>query len=110
MADPRRCASALEAMPTTTTSTTRASSIFPKIHPTRAGLDVQRPVPYHAVMARINEHYLKLKAGYLFPEIARRVEQYKTRNPDRAGRVISCGIGDVTEPIPAAARQAMHDA
>lgn len=61
-------------------------------------------------MARINEHYLKLKAGYLFPEIARRVEQYRTAHPDRAKRVISCGIGDVTEPLPEAARKAMHEA
>lgn len=61
-------------------------------------------------MARINEHYLKLKAGYLFPEIARRVDQYRAKRPDRAARVISCGIGDVTEPIPEAARKAMHDA
>jgi LL-diaminopimelate aminotransferase len=61
-------------------------------------------------MATINEHYLKLKAGYLFPEIARRVEQYRTAHPDHAQRVISCGIGDVTEPIPRAALLAMHEA
>lgn len=65
---------------------------------------------YHAAMATINEHYLKLNAGYLFPEIARRVEQYKTANPEQGARVISCGIGDVTEPIPEAARTAMHEA
>ncbi len=61
-------------------------------------------------MATINEHYLKLKAGYLFPEIARRVEQFKAANPEQAPRIISCGIGDVTEPIPEAAQQAMHEA
>jgi len=61
-------------------------------------------------MARINEHYLKLKAGYLFPEIARRVDAYVEAHPDRAGRIIKCGIGDVTEPLPEAVRDAMKQA
>ena len=33
-------------------------------------------------MARINDNYLKLKAGYLFPEIARRVNVFAEKNPD----------------------------
>ena len=45
-------------------------------------------------MARINEHYLKLKAGYLFPEIGRRVREFKAAHPK--ADVISMGIGDVT--------------
>ena len=61
-------------------------------------------------MTLINEHYLKLQAGYLFPEIARRVESFKAQHPDLAGRVISCGIGDVTEPLPPAVIAAMHRA
>ncbi len=61
-------------------------------------------------MAELNSHYLKLKAGYLFPEIARRVKAFADANPDLAGRLIKCGIGDVTEPIPLAAREAMHAA
>lgn len=61
-------------------------------------------------MARLNDHYLKLRAGYLFPEIARRVRAYTEANPELAQRVIRCGIGDVTEPLPLAARQAMHAA
>ncbi len=61
-------------------------------------------------MARINEHFLKLKAGYLFPEIARRVNAFAEATPEAAGRLIRCGIGDVTEPLPAACRQAMHEA
>ena len=61
-------------------------------------------------MARLNDHYLKLRAGYLFPEIARRVRLYTDANPELAARVIRCGIGDVTEPLPLAARQAMHEA
>lgn len=61
-------------------------------------------------MARINENFLKLKAGYLFPEIARRVNAYTEANPESAAKLIRCGIGDVTEPLPEACRQAMHDA
>ena len=59
-------------------------------------------------MAYLNDHYLKLKAGYLFPEIARRVRAFCERSADAAERLIRCGIGDVTEPLPAAAIQAMH--
>ena len=59
-------------------------------------------------MARINEHYLKLKAGYLFPEIGRRVKAFAAANPD--ARIIRMGIGDVTEPLPAACVEAMHKA
>jgi LL-diaminopimelate aminotransferase len=60
-------------------------------------------------MATINSNFLKLKAGYLFPEIARRVRVYTEENPDKAARIIRCGIGDVTEPLPAAVVQAMHE-
>ena len=60
-------------------------------------------------MATINSNFLKLKAGYLFPEIARRVRVYTEENPDKAARIIRCGIGDVTEPLPAAVIKAMHD-
>tara|TARA_B100001121_G_scaffold30151_1_gene24697 strand:+ start:5498 stop:6733 length:1236 start_codon:yes stop_codon:yes gene_type:complete len=58
-------------------------------------------------MAKLNNHYLKLKAGYLFPEIARRVNLFTDNNPDGAKQIIRCGIGDVTEPLPLAAREAM---
>jgi LL-diaminopimelate aminotransferase len=61
-------------------------------------------------MAHLNSHYLKLKAGYLFPEINRRVKAFIDANPDAGRRLIRCGIGDVTEPLPAAARDAMHKA
>ncbi|MCY3021419.1 MAG: LL-diaminopimelate aminotransferase [Planctomycetota bacterium] len=59
-------------------------------------------------MAYINEHYLKLKAGYLFPEIGRRVKAFAAAYP--AARIIRMGIGDVTEPLPAAVIAAMHKA
>ncbi len=59
-------------------------------------------------MATINSNYLKLKAGYLFPEIARRVNAFAAANP--AAPIIRLGIGDVTEPLPAACRAAMIQA
>lgn len=60
-------------------------------------------------MAYINEHFLKLSAGYLFPEISRRVSQFTQQNPALAGRIIRCGIGDVTEPLPEAVIAALHE-
>jgi len=59
-------------------------------------------------MAKINDNYLKLKAGYLFPEIARRVNAFAEANPD--AKIIRLGIGDVTEPLPEACRTAMIQA
>jgi LL-diaminopimelate aminotransferase len=59
-------------------------------------------------MARINEHYRKLQAGYLFPEIGRRVRSFQSANPD--AKVIRLGIGDVTEPLVPAVTEAMHRA
>lgn len=59
-------------------------------------------------MAQINNNFLKLQAGYLFPEIARRVNQFTEANPDKP--VIRLGIGDVTEPLPNSVLQAMHKA
>ena len=61
-------------------------------------------------MAYLNDNYLKLQAGYLFPEIARRVGEFCEANPDAAKRLIRCGIGDVTEPLPRAVIDAMHGA
>ena len=61
-------------------------------------------------MAYLNENYLKLQAGYLFPEIARRVREFCEANPESAKRLIRCGIGDVTEPLPHAAIEAMKRA
>ena len=61
-------------------------------------------------MAYLNENYLKLQTGYLFPEIARRVRDFCKANPDAAKRLIRCGIGDVTEPLPRAAIEAMKRA
>jgi len=59
-------------------------------------------------MAKVNDNYLKLKAGYLFPEIGRRVAAFSQANPD--ARIIRLGIGDVTEPLAPAVIEAMHAA
>jgi LL-diaminopimelate aminotransferase len=61
-------------------------------------------------MAYLNENYLKLQAGYLFPEIGRRVRDFCEANPDAAKRLIPCGIGDVTEPLPRVAIEAIKNA
>jgi len=59
-------------------------------------------------MIRINENYLMLQAGYLFPEISHRVKAFSAKNPD--AKIIKLGIGDVTEPLPPAIIEAMHHA
>jgi len=59
-------------------------------------------------MTKINENYLKLEAGYLFPEIAGRIKEFKDKNPD--ADVISMGIGDITQPLAPAIIEAMHKA
>ena len=59
-------------------------------------------------MIRINENYLKLKASYLFADIARRVNAYTAANPDKP--IIRLDIGDVTEPLPPACVEALHAA
>ncbi|MFQ5512855.1 MAG: LL-diaminopimelate aminotransferase [Myxococcota bacterium] len=59
-------------------------------------------------MARINDHYLKLAAGYLFPEIVRRVRLYQERHPE--AQLIRLGIGDVVLPLPESIREAIADA
>ena len=58
-------------------------------------------------MAQINENYLKLQAGYLFPEIGRRVREFQNENP-RAD-VIKMGIGDVTQPLAPIVIRAFHE-
>jgi LL-diaminopimelate aminotransferase len=61
-------------------------------------------------VAYLNENYLKLQAGYLFPKIGRRVREFCDTNPDAAKRLIQCGVGDVTEPLPRAAVDAIKHA
>ncbi len=59
-------------------------------------------------MAKVNSNYGKLKAGYLFPEIGRRVSKFVAENPDK--KVIRLGIGDVVLPLPKSVIEAMHKA
>lgn len=59
-------------------------------------------------MIKINEHYLKLQASYLFSDIARRVEAFQQANPDKP--IIKLGIGDVTRELPQACIDAFHAA
>ncbi|NQT01371.1 MAG: LL-diaminopimelate aminotransferase [Planctomycetes bacterium] len=59
-------------------------------------------------MTKINENFLKLQAGYLFPEIGRRKKAFQEANPD--ADIISMGIGDVTQPLAPAVTEAMKKA
>jgi len=59
-------------------------------------------------MTTINENFLKLQAGYLFSEIGRRIRSFEAQNPD--AKIISLGIGDVTQPLAPAVIEAMHKA
>ena len=56
-------------------------------------------------MARINDNYLKLASGYLFPEIGRRVARYREAHP--SAPVIRLGIGDVVLPLVPSVQSAM---
>jgi len=59
-------------------------------------------------VVQVNENYLKLKAGYLFPEITKRVKIFSQSN--KSAEIIKLGIGDVTEPLPIACIKAMGKA
>ncbi len=61
-----------------------------------------------STVARASEHYHKLRAGYLFPEIARRVAAFQQAHPDAP--LIRLGIGDVTLPLVPAVVAALHSA
>lgn len=56
----------------------------------------------------LNENFLKLQSSYLFSTIAKKVKEYKEQNPNH--KIISLGIGDVTQPLPQACLEAMHKA
>jgi LL-diaminopimelate aminotransferase len=56
-------------------------------------------------MAKINENFIKIPASYLFSEVARRVQEYKTANP--LADVIRMDIGDIKFPLPDAAVDAI---
>jgi LL-diaminopimelate aminotransferase len=58
-------------------------------------------------MAQINDNYLKLQAGYLFPEIGRRVREFQNKHPE--AKIIRMGIGDVTLPLAPSVIKAFHE-
>ena len=57
---------------------------------------------------KVNENYLNLEASYLFPKIAKKTAEFKAQNPGK--KVISLGIGDVTQPIAPSVLKALHKA
>ena len=59
-------------------------------------------------MATVNENFLKLQAGYLFPEIGKRRRAFQQAHPEV--KIISMGIGDVTQPLAPAVIDAMQRA
>ncbi|NLC18800.1 MAG: LL-diaminopimelate aminotransferase, partial [Clostridiales bacterium] len=59
-------------------------------------------------MFKINDNYLKLPGSYLFSTIGKKVNEFKSNNPDK--KVISLGIGDVTLPLAPAVITALHNA
>ncbi len=59
-------------------------------------------------MINVNENFLKLQAGYLFPEVGRRIDAFKAKNPD--AKLISLGVGDVTQPLAPVVIKAMKKA
>lgn len=57
---------------------------------------------------KINQNFLKLPGGYLFPEIGRRVRAFSAEKPPM--ELIRLGIGDVTLPLAPAVVEAMEKA
>lgn len=56
----------------------------------------------------LNKNYDNLEQSYLFSTIAKKVNEYTSKNPDK--KVIRLGIGDVTRPLCKAVVDAMHKA
>ncbi len=59
-------------------------------------------------MIEINKNFNKLEKNYLFAQISKRTQEYKTKNPK--ANIIKLGIGDVTLPICDVVLKAMHKA
>ena len=59
-------------------------------------------------MALVNDHFLKLPNNYLFSDVAKKVNAFKATHPK--ARVITLGIGDVTQPLCPAVVDAIHRA
>lgn len=59
-------------------------------------------------MITINEHYKALEEAYLFSAVAKKTNEYKSKNPKRD--IIKMGIGDVSLPLAESVIRAMHEA
>lgn len=59
-------------------------------------------------MFKVNENYLKLPGSYLFSTIGKKVRAYQAENPEK--KIISLGIGDVTQPLAPSIIEALHKA
>jgi LL-diaminopimelate aminotransferase len=57
-------------------------------------------------MIRANDNFNKLKASYLFSDIAKRVSEFSKNNPGK--EILRLGIGDVTRALPPACIRAFH--
>jgi len=58
-------------------------------------------------MIRANDNFSKLKASYLFSDIAKRVDEYQRKNPE--AQIIRLGIGDVTRALAPAVIKGFHE-
>lgn len=56
-------------------------------------------------MTKVNKNFENLVPSYLFAEIAKRVNEFTAKNPDK--KIIRLGIGDVTLPLAPAVVEAM---
>ncbi len=59
-------------------------------------------------MFKVNDNYLKLPGSYLFSTIGKKVRAFQAENPEK--KVISLGIGDVTQPLAPSIVAALHKA
>ncbi|MBQ4114086.1 LL-diaminopimelate aminotransferase [bacterium] len=56
----------------------------------------------------LNKNYENLEQSYLFSTIAKKVNEFVSKNPDK--KIIRLGIGDVTKPLCKSVVNAMHKA
>ncbi|MCR5032745.1 MAG: LL-diaminopimelate aminotransferase [Lachnospiraceae bacterium] len=59
-------------------------------------------------MFKVNEDYLKLPGSYLFSTVGKKFRAYQADHPEK--KVISLGIGDVTQPLTPSTISALHSA
>lgn len=59
-------------------------------------------------MVKINDRLLKLEEENTFSNVAKKINEYKMKNPN--ANIISLGVGDVSKPIIETVIKAMHNA